>query len=168
MSVTRRRIAADRKLTDRLGSSGFLSFKRRWLPSACASLRRWRTDAPEPKRFRPLFRCEIGAERHYHLKPPPKHKQWGAAVHSRDSHLPTSDRRLGFPHTDSMPTIERCRRLRRPENASWPQLLRIVGCAKSTHIDGTLVPAEEPSTASQPDLDGLPSRQPRDALTPSQ
>src|SRR5262245_61013224 len=31
-------------------------------------------------------------------------------------------------------------------------LLRIIGCSSSTHFDGTLVPMEEPSTASIPDI----------------
>jgi hypothetical protein len=31
-------------------------------------------------------------------------------------------------------------------------LLRIMGCPNSAHFDGTLVPVEEPSTASIPDV----------------
>jgi hypothetical protein len=37
-----------------------------------------------------------------------------------------------------------------------PWLLRIMGCPNSAHINGTLVPVEEPSTASHPDIGGLP------------
>ena len=38
-------------------------------------------------------------------------------------------------------------------------LLRIVGRLNSNHIDGTLVPLEEPSTASEPDIHSfLPNR----------
>ena len=48
-------------------------------------------------------------------------------------------------------------RLSRPTVVAvrMPRLLRIVGSANSAHIDGTLAPGEEPSTASGADIPSL-------------